>query len=162
MATTCTHCLAVMPSDLAICPACGRSAPPRPALSRFVPSGSSPVRSVGTLLRPVAATARNIPAALSYLVLPAIAFFFVEPYRRSAFVRFHAIQSLLFPVAVAILLGLSLLVATVSAIVGWLLLILVSDACVVMLVVLALKAYRGEAFRLPLLGDLAAQQAGLE
>ncbi len=95
-------------------------------------------------------------------MLPAIAFFFVDPYRRSAFVRFHAIQSLLFPVAGALLIGLSLLIATVSAIVGWLTLILVLDACLVMLVVLALKAYRGEAFRLPLLGDLAAQQAGLE
>ena len=98
---------------------------------------------------------------LSYLVIPALVVLLVEPYRNSAFIRFHAIQSLLLPVAGIVLVALALGLASVSAFVGWLLLIVVLDGGGVLLCVLALKAYRGEAFRLPLLGDLAAQHAGL-
>ncbi len=109
---------------------------------------------------PVSTGSRNLPAMCSYLVLPAVAYFFVEPYRSNRFLRFHAIQSLLFPVVCVLLVSLALLLASLSALLGWLALILVVDACGVLFVVLLLKAYRGEAFRLPWLGDLAAQQAG--
>lgn len=166
MPPTCLHCGAAKPADFNICPACGRSTPKGsswgrllPAISKAVPRPGSPrIAPSG----PVHSAPGNIPAMLSYLVLPAVAFFFLEPYRRSAFVRFHAIQSLLFPVAAALLATLALMLATLSAFIGWIVLILVVDACAVLFVVMALKAYRGEAFRLPLLGDLAAQQAGLE
>lgn len=166
MPSTCLHCGAAKPGGVAICPACGRSAAPRSGLQRLVPGIPKALPKLGSPgiapSGPVHSAPGNIPAMLSYLVLPAVAFFFLEPYRRSAFVRFHAIQSLLFPVAAALLATLALMLATLSAFIGWIVLILVVDACAVLFVVMALKAYRGEAFRLPLLGDLAAQQAGLE
>jgi len=160
-----------MPDGMAICPACGRSAPPRSllrGLRAFAPTAAGNAILPSALPRGTAPapadsrSARNLPALLSYAVLPAIAYFFLEPYRRNAFLRFHAIQSLLFFIAAGGFIALAAALATVSALAGWLLLILVLDLCAVLLGVLALKAYHGKPFRLPLLGDLAAQQAGLE
>ena len=99
----------------------------------------------------------NVPAMLSYLILPALVFFFLDPYRRDRLVRFHAVQSLLFPLAAALMMSLTLALITLSAFVGWLVMIVVLDACVVLLVVLAVKAYRGEMFKLPVIGDFAEQ-----
>jgi len=110
----------------------------------------------------------NIAGAIAYLTfIPAIVFLFVEPYSKNRFVRFHSVQCLLLGAA-AILLAIALKLASVVLfiipVLGPLLVVLVSTvvalAVIVIWLVLVIKAFQGEMFKLPLLGDLAGQQAG--
>jgi len=110
----------------------------------------------------------NIAGAIAYLTfIPAIVFLFVEPYSKNRFVRFHSVQCLLLGAA-AILLAIALKLASVVLfiipVLGPLIVVLVSTvvalAVVVIWLVLLIKAFQGEMFKLPLLGDLADQQAG--
>jgi len=110
----------------------------------------------------------NIAGAIAYLTfIPAIVFLLVEPYSKNRFVRFHSVQCLLLGAA-AILLAIALKLASVVLfiipVLGPLLVVLVSTvvalAVIVIWLVLVIKAFQGEMFKLPLLGDLAGQQAG--
>ena len=110
----------------------------------------------------------NIAGTLAYLTfIPAIIFLLLEPYSKNRFVRFHSVQCLLLCGA-AIVLGVALkivgLVLFIIPVIGHLLVFLISMvvglAGVVIWLVLVVKALQGEAFKLPLLGDFAEQQAG--
>jgi uncharacterized membrane protein len=109
----------------------------------------------------------NIAGALAYVtVIPAILFLVLEPYKRNRFVRFHSFQCLFFAAA-------SVIISAVLKVVGWVLLIIpvigqlflllisvvVGIAILILWLILVVKALQGEAFRLPVLGDLAEQQA---
>ena len=73
----------------------------------------------------------NVAGALAYVtIIPAIVFLVLEPYNRKRFIRFHAFQSI------------------------------VDLGFFVVLVMMALKAYQGQMFKLPVIGDLAEKQAG--
>jgi uncharacterized membrane protein len=116
----------------------------------------------------VGAFPESIAGALAYVTfVPAIVFLLLAPYGKNRFVRFHSIQSLLLWVAsalFAIALKLASVVLFIVPVLGPLLVWLVSTvvllAAVVIWVVLVVKALQGELFRLPMLGDFAAQQAG--
>jgi uncharacterized membrane protein len=142
----CAGCGAQMNDGLAFCPACGRAA------------GSAPTTqpSAGVL-------ADNVVGALAYVtIIPAIIFLVLEPFNRRRFVRFHAFQSLFFALAwFALSIGMNIVVHI--PIFGWLTLLLwpiIGLAGFLIWVVLVLKAYQGQMFRLPILGDLAEKQAG--
>jgi uncharacterized membrane protein len=115
---------------------------------------------VGPLPEPVA-------GALAYFTLiPAIVFLVVEPYKKNRFVRFHSFQCLLLwgaGILVAIALKLSGLLLFIIPVLGPLLVVLVwtvvGFGAVVIWLVLVVKAFQGLMFRLPLLGDFAAQRA---
>jgi uncharacterized membrane protein len=107
----------------------------------------------------------NIAAALSYLfgLISGIVFFVVE--NDSRFVKFHALQSMMVSVAVmAVYIGYTIVFMILwrLPIVGWMLGNL--GFALLMLVFLALwiycmvKAFNGERFKLPYLGELAEQQ----
>ncbi len=88
----------------------------------------------------------------------------LEPYNKNRFVRFHSVQCLLLWAA-AIVLGIALKLASVVLfiipVLGPLLVLLVSMvvalASFVIWLVLVVKAFQGEMFKLPMLGDLAEQ-----
>ena len=90
----------------------------------------------------------NFAALLSYVfgVITGLIFFLVE--KESSFVKFHAMQSICFSVA-ALVLGL-----VVSA--------LVRLIIFVVWIVLMVQAWKGKWFRLPIAGDVAAKQAGIQ
>jgi uncharacterized membrane protein len=105
----------------------------------------------------------NVAGALAYVtIIPAIVFLVLEPYNRKRFVRFHSFQCLFFHVAwVALWIALSI-VAHIPFL-GWATILiwpLVSLVGFVVWLVLVLKAYQGQMFKLPFIGDIAEQQAG--
>ena len=110
----------------------------------------------------------KIAGALAYFsFVPAIVFLLVEPYKRNRFVRFHAFQSLFLSasaLAVAVLLWLLGKILYIVPVIGHLLIFLISVvvalAVLVIWAVLLIKAYQGESFKLPILGDVAGERAG--
>ena len=93
----------------------------------------------------------NLAAALSYVLgwLTGLIFFVIE--KESKYVKFHAMQSIIFSVAWTILS--ILLVVTV---VGPMFLGIVG---LVVWVICIIKAYSGEMFKLPVIGDMAEKIA---
>ena len=104
----------------------------------------------------------NIAALLSYLLtwITGLIFFLIE--KENRFVRFHAMQAILFGAAIfviSIVLSITLgVVSYVSWILGslfslaWLLLWL---AFLVGWILCMIKAYQGQMFKLPIVGDMA-------
>ncbi len=145
---SCPHCAAQMPNTAGFCPGCGR---PR----------QTETRAHGT----VGILPENIAGVLAYVTfIPAIVFLLVEPYKENRFVRFHSVQSLLLcgtEILAAIALKLASIVLFIIPVLGPLLVLLVSMvvglAAVVIWLVLVVKAFQGEMFKLPWLGDFAAQ-----
>ena len=100
--------------------------------------------------------------ALAYVTfIPAIVFLVLEPYNKNRFIRFHAFQCLFLTgtfVALSIVLGI---LGTIPFL-GWatvLLWPLISLAGLVIWIILVLKAYQGQTFKLPVIGDMAEKQA---
>lgn len=124
--------------------------------ARSTPAGPDPS---STGLQP------NVAALLCYLLtwLTGVVFLLVE--RDSRFVRFHAAQSVFFGLAWAAGIfvffrapigsapGLRLLFSLAGA--------LVAVAGFTLWILLMVKAFRGVAWRIPLIGDAAARTAGL-
>lgn len=111
----------------------------------------------------------NVAGALAYLTfIPATFFLAVSPYNRNRFVRFHSLQCLLFTLA-CLLIGIAIKLASLILffipVLGPLLVSLVSIvaalAAIVLWLVLVVKAFQGEMFMLPVLGELAERQARL-
>jgi uncharacterized membrane protein len=105
----------------------------------------------------------NVAGALAYVtIIPAIVFLVLEPFNRRRFVRFHSFQCLFFAVAWTVLwIGLSIIAH--FPFLGWstvLLWPLIYLAGFVIWLILVLKAYQGQMFKLPVIGDIAEQQAG--
>lgn len=157
----CTNCGVPLREDAAFCSNCGSAA-------QF--SASQPAQPASAVaqepLGRASALPENVAGALAYVtIIPAVIFLLLEPYRRQRFVRFHAFQCLFgWAAGVAITIALSLLGAVVALIpfvrifvplVGGLLTI----AALILWLLLMTKAYQGYMFKLPILGDYAAQYA---
>ena len=150
----CPDCATRMPETAAFCPRCGRLMTP-PA------NGTAAERKVGPLPESVA-------AGFAYTLIPAVIFLFRDPYRRNHFVRFHSIQSVLFWVALlaaGAVLKMAGFVLILIPVVGPLLTFVISVVAVLaaflVWLVLVVKAFQREAFKLPILGDLAERYAPL-
>lgn len=111
----------------------------------------------------------NIVGALAYVtIIPAIAFLLVEPFKKSGFIRFHAFQCIFLAIA-GLVLGIALklifLVLFFVPLLGqWMALLIsmvISIGCLILWIVLIVKALQGEMFKLPFIGDLAEKQANL-
>ncbi len=94
---------------------------------------------------------KNTAAALSYVLgwLSGIVFLLIE---KDPFVRFHAMQSI-------VTFG-SLTILMFIPIIGWILSPLAWIVGFVLWLVLIFKAYQGEEFKLPVVGDFAKKQLG--
>lgn len=105
----------------------------------------------------------NVAGALAYVtIIPAIVFLVLEPYNRKKFIRFHAFQCLFFAVAWTVLwIGLSIIAHT--PFLGWMTILiwpLITLGGFVIWLILVLKAYQGQMFKLPVIGDMAEKQSG--
>jgi len=98
----------------------------------------------------------NVEGLLCYIVgwITGIIFLVLE--KENKFVRFHALQSIL------TFLPLSILAWLLGWIpfVGWVLGILVWILTVILWLTLMLKAYGGEKYKLPIVGDIAEKGIG--
>jgi len=99
----------------------------------------------------------NVAAALSYLVGFVSGAIFLVVEKDNRFVRFHALQSTVFflgVVIVDVLLG-------VIPLLGFLMFVfIVIPVSAVVWLLMIYKAYQGEEFKLPLIGQWAADRVG--
>jgi uncharacterized membrane protein len=146
----CTSCGAQIPPGATACPACSRAATPSGTVA-----GSTAQPNTGGI-------AENMAGALAYVtIIPAIVFLVLEPYNRNKFIKFHSFQCIFFAVAWTALWIVLNIIAHIPLF-GWLTVLvwpLVSLAGFVIWLVLVLKAYQGQMFKLPVIGDMAEKQA---
>jgi uncharacterized membrane protein len=128
------------------------------------PASEAPPRAQSYSAPPATAggLTENVAAALCYVLglITGILFLVLAPYNQNKFVRFHAFQAIFFHVAFIVLY----IIDTVLAfILPWYLMsmiwLLLSLAGLVLWIFLMVKAYQHEKFKLPIIGDLAEQQA---
>jgi uncharacterized membrane protein len=93
---------------------------------------------------------QNLMGAVAYLLgfVSGVVLLLVE--KENKFVRFHAMQSV-------VVFGLLFLVGLVP-LVGWMLSVVLVPLSFVLWLVLMWKAYQGETFKVPVLGDFAEKQ----
>jgi uncharacterized membrane protein len=102
-----------------------------------------------------------------FTIIPAIVFLLVEPYNRNRFVRFHSFQCLFVAVALVIVdIALSIISAIfhLVPVIGWFVAALMWPlyglAVLALWILLVIKAYQHQIYKLPVLGDMAEKQAG--
>ena len=97
--------------------------------------------------------------ALAYVTpVPALAFLLFEPYRRNPFIRFHSYQCLFLTFA-AILLGAVTGIISIFHFLEGLLSNALQIALLAMWVLAAYRAWRGDEYRLPVIGAFASRHA---
>jgi len=104
----------------------------------------------------------NAAGGLAYItVIPAIIFLILEPYNRSSFIRFHAWQCIFLTIgSVVVDVALSFLLHLPFF--GFMTLLiwpLVGLAFFIVWILALIKAFNGQRFKLPIIGDLAEKQA---
>ncbi len=143
--------------------------PGQPNSSSNQPASSSPLGSMDP----------KVAAALSYIWIVGVIFFIIE--KENKFVRFHALQSILFGVANSIVMFVLAIVAIILTVVFgigaaaaasgggggiatiisllvwliWLIFWIVGLAMFGGLIYAAVKAYQGNTFKLPIIGNMA-------
>ena len=147
---------------MAFCPTCGTQIEDGATCSKCA-GGAAQGVSASAAAPAAAGLTDNVAGALAYVtIIPAIVFLVLEPFNKKRFVRFHAFQCLFFAVAWTVLwIGLSILAHI--PFLGWATIFvwpLVSLAGFVIWLILVLKAYQGQMFKLPVIGDMAEKQAG--
>jgi uncharacterized membrane protein len=97
----------------------------------------------------------NLVAVLTYVAgfISGIAFLVLE--KESKLVRFHAMQSTIVFAGIAVFSVIINLIPVLGALIT---IFLLWPAMVALWLVLMFKAYRGEKFKLPVIGDIAEQQ----
>jgi len=137
---------------VAFCPTCGTQLADGATCSKCAGDAAPGTVAVATT---GGGLADNVAGALAYVtIIPAILFLVLEPFNKKRFVRFHAFQSLFFCVA-WIIIGVGLSFVSIP-----LLWTMVRLAMFVIWLILMFKAYQGQMFKLPVIGDIAEQQAG--
>ena len=141
MARFCSACGSEMVDNAAFCPKCGKS----------VASGASASRDYsGNGIND------NVAGLLAYLFIPAIIFLILNPYNRNRYIRFHSIQAILVYIAWAVADAIFGLIPFI----GWLILIPITSLFgFAVVIVCMIKAYQGQLFRLPWVGEIAERQA---
>jgi len=143
---------------VAFCPNCGSQ---MPAGAAACPNCAGGTQSAVTTA-PAAGLTDNVAGMLSYLLIPAIVFLVLEPYSKRRFIRFHAFQCIFLCIALFVL-GIALSILWHIPVLGWLVLFLLwpllSLAELILWIILLLKAYQGQMWKLPVIGDMAEKQA---
>jgi uncharacterized membrane protein len=112
----------------------------------------------------------NSAGALTYVagLITAILFLFIDPYKSDRFVRFHAFQSLFFNLAwIGFWIVWAVIGLVLSAVTRGLFFFIQTPIDLVLMlggfclwIFLMYSASQGRTFRLPIIGGLAAKQAG--
>lgn len=119
------------------------------------------VSAAGTAVPTAKATStgmqENVAALLSYVFGFITGIIFVVIEKENRFVRFHAFQSIFVSVALMILSY----VVWFIPVIGWVAGALLWPVSLLLWLLLMFKAYKGELYKLPFVGDIAEKQAGL-
>jgi len=120
-------------------------------------TGPAPTQNAGTGLAP------NVAGALAYLLGPITGILFLVIEKNDRFVRFHAMQSVVFG-ALMLVFWIALMVLSMIPIIGWIagpiLGLLASLGALVLWLLLMWKAYQGQEWELPVAGPIARKQLG--
>jgi len=157
----CPNCGTQVADNVAFCPKCGSATGANPAAGNIPPVMPNTAPSSMPLQE-------NIAGMLAYFtIIPAIVFLLIEPYNRNRFVRFHCFQCIFACVALIIVdIALAILssILHLVPVVGWfftsLLWPLYSLAILALWLLLVIKAYQHQIYKLPVVGDMAEKQAG--
>jgi uncharacterized membrane protein len=145
---------------MAFCSSCGAQIAEGSICPKCASAGGA---TAGAATMAAPGLADNVAGALAYVtIIPAIVFLVLEPYNRKRFIRFHAFQCIFFAIAWTVLWIILGIIGHIPLL-GWatvLLWPLVSLAGLIIWLVLVLKAYQGQMFKLPIIGDMAEKQAG--
>ena len=161
----------------AFCPQCGTPAaaqapPPGGAYTPAAAPPQPPAANYSAAPQPAPAAAGltdNVAAMLCYVpaLISGIIFLVLEPYKNNKFIRFHAFQSIFFGgAAIALQIVLGIIRTIVFAAISWsmwgfwvFITQIVWLALFAVWVLLLVKAYQGQKYKLPVIGDLAEKQA---
>lgn len=162
---------------MSFCPSCGTALSPGAAhctscgAAVAAPGIAAPVATAAVPSTATSGLNSNAAAALAYLAgfITGIIFLVLDPLKNDRFVRFHAFQSIFFNIAwIAFWIGWAIIGFILTAVTKGLfafillpvnLIIFLGGICLWLL--LMYNAYQGKMFKLPILGALAAKQAGV-
>ena len=99
-------------------------------------------------------------SGLAYLTfIPAIIFLVVAPYNTNPKIKFHAWQSIFLGCAWVAVVIVNMVLAVIP-ILGWLVALALMLGLVVLWLIAMIQAFQGKRFTIPVIGGLAAKQAG--
>ena len=168
MTTLCSKCGAIVPDGASFCGSCGVQAG-TPVAATGIPATAPASPAAGASAAPISTgLAVNQAAALSYALglVTGILFLVLEPWKSNRFVRFHAMQSVLFCLALIVIsiawsIGIGILVNVMGF---WIwtidlpLHLLFGLGIFLLWLYLMFQAYSQREFRLPWIGNIAAKQ----
>ena len=170
--SACQSCGAVLAADTRFCQSCGSPSEFRPEVTAATVKSSAavavmpPPRETGSKTMDT-----NIVASLTYLggFVTGIVFLVLDPYKSNSFVRFHAFQSILINIAwvgfwIVWMILSALLTPLTAGVFGFIalpLMLIFTVAGVGIWIFLMYQAYQQRLFRLPIVGKLAAEHAGV-
>lgn len=160
----CANCGTQMADGAAFCPSCGK-ATGQPSGGAAVAAQPAPQAPPPPVAANTAASSapleENIAGMLAYFtIIPAIVFLLIEPYNRNRFVRFHSFQCLFTAGALIVIhIGLSIIGYALPLLVLPIYMLL-GLAELALWILLVIKAYQHQIFKLPIVGDMAEKQAG--
>jgi len=130
--------------------------PPPPPPPGYTQTAYPPPPPPGYVPAAGAGLTDTAASALAYVTfIPAIIFLVLAPYNEKPVIRFHAYQELGLTVVL-----ICLHVIAIIPVLGWFIYIVGSIALLVVWILCIVKASQGSAFKLPFIGDFAAQQSG--
>ena len=171
----CANCGAAVNQETGFCGSCGKpvGAASQPVVATMQAAAAVPaMQPVGGAHAPAAGASgltSNVAGALAYILgfITGIVFLVIEPYKHDRFVRFHAMQSILYSACgIVFRVGWGILVSALISVTPWIGLLLVPVGLVVSLalfgfwIFLMYQAYSNREFRIPIIGAIAAKQVG--
>ena len=168
--SACGVCGTALAGDTRFCQSCGSPARLSPDVTAPATNGSA---TVAVMPPPTGSKTMdtNVVAAMTYLAgfVTGIVFLVLDPYKSNSFVRFHAFQSIFFNVAwvafwiVWMILSavLTPLTAGVFGLIALPLMLIFIVAGFGIWIFLIYQAYQQRLFRLPIVGNFAAEHAGV-
>jgi uncharacterized membrane protein len=155
----CTKCGAAIADNAGFCGSCG------------APQAAAPSAAPATSTGPVVATqpqmAENVAGFLCYILgwITGLIFYFID---KRPYVRFHAAQSIvvfgglhIINIGLSVIFGMSLMMGGLGGFsVGVMFYWLVGLVSFILWILLMIKAYQGERFRVPVAADLAEKIFG--
>jgi uncharacterized membrane protein len=149
----CSSCGSALTETAAFCENCGAASPGNTSATAQAAGGANALSS-------------PLAAALAYALGAITGLFFLlkEPYRRDRYTRFHSLQSILYYLAAAVFWVAYMIASALLRVISfgfsiWFTLpasIVLSLGLFAYWIFLMYKAYRGESYKIPYLGDIAA------
>src|SRR5690349_14610558 len=167
----CANCGSAVSEGAGFCAGCGKPVGATAPVAVAQPVGqgaqAAAMQPVSTAQPTSTGLTSNVAGALAYILgfITGIVFLVLEPYKHDRFVRFHAMQSILYSAAgIVFRIGWGLLVSALMDVSAWVGLVLVPVGLVISLglfcfwLFLMYQAYSNREFRIPIIGAIAAKQ----